>query len=236
MIQDSVFAEHEGNQWFERNSAALSHADRLRHDPVLRLIDLAGLMPVQVLEIGASNGYRLQTLHTTYGCAATAVEPSLAAINDGRARYPAIRFVQGVANDIPLAATERFDLVIVNFVLHWIDRTTLLRSVAEIDRLVQDGGYLIIGDFYPAAPERVPYHHLPQAGIWTYKQDYPQLFLASNLYALVAQHAFHHATQQFQADVAPNERAQVALLRKTLTAHYQSVALHTLDGTPPKAL
>jgi SAM-dependent methyltransferase len=115
-----------------------------------------------------------------------AVEISADAIGDGRKRYPDIEFLSGLACDLPVETGRQLDLVIISFVLHWIDRSTLLRSVAEIDRVVRPLGHLVIADFLRAAPERVDYHHLPGADVWTYKQDYAEVFVASSLYEHLA--------------------------------------------------
>jgi hypothetical protein len=34
---------------------------------------------------------------------------------------------------------------------------------------------------YPSLPQRVRYHHLPDQDVWTYKQNYGEIFLSSNL-------------------------------------------------------
>src|SRR5262249_32600907 len=135
----------------------------------------------------------------------------------------------GMASELPLDAQARFDLVIVNFVFHWVDRSTLLRSVAEIDRVLPDGGFLLIGDFYPLLPQRVRYHHLPEQDVWTSKQNYGDIFLSSNLYEMIAFYSFDHATHGLRRDIAPEDRAQVALLRKRLDGRYQT-------ASPPQSL
>lgn len=219
MTQDNMFWHREGNQWFQRNKPLLTDADWLANDPVLRIIEMSGLIPRNVLEVGASNGYRLQALHHRFNCQVTAVEPSQEAINDGQVRYPTIKFFRGLASHIPVEEDGQFNLVIVNFVFHWIDRSMLLRSVAEVDRMLADDGYLIVGDFYPDHPERVSYHHLPEANMWTYKQSYSDIFLASNLYHLITFLTFDHASHQVDVEVSPRDRAQVALMRKTLDSY-----------------
>ncbi|NJN96692.1 MAG: class I SAM-dependent methyltransferase [Anaerolineales bacterium] len=226
MNQDDIFFHSEGNRWFLRNRSALIAEQRLVHDPVLKILELADLKPENVLEIGASNGYRLHELQTRLNCRATAIEPSQEAIEDGQARYPEITFLQGIASALPINDNEQFDLVIVNFVFHWIDRATLLRSVAETDRVLKDGGHLIIGDFYPAYPERVTYHHLPESNVWTYKQNYTEIFLATHLYDLMAFLALDHSSHQVQPVLDSRNRIQVAVLRKTLDGGYQTTALN----------
>jgi ubiquinone/menaquinone biosynthesis C-methylase UbiE len=135
--QDKIFMHFEGDRWFERNHSALIRFDA-GGDLPLRLIDLYELRPEFVLEIGAANGFRLAAIHMRTGARVVAVEPSSKAILEGKASFPFVTFVRGVAHAIPLQ--ERFDLVIVNFVFHWIDRANLFQSVAEVDRMVRDGG------------------------------------------------------------------------------------------------
>jgi SAM-dependent methyltransferase len=217
VLQDSLFSDFEGDRWFERNHRALDGFDPAADLP-LRLIELYGLAPERVLEIGAANGFRLAVIHERTGAETVAVEPSASAVRNGRASFPFIAFVRGTASAVPLRKT--FDLVIVNFVFHWIDRQSLLRAVAEVDRLVHDGGFLLIGDFHPANHLQVRYHHLEDRRVYTYKQNYAAAFLASGLYHPVALLTAHHGSKQLQARVAENERIGVWLLRKELRGHY----------------
>jgi SAM-dependent methyltransferase len=211
MLQRETFAASEADRWFTRNQTAL--AERTPEtDLPLRLLDLYHLSPRRVLEIGAANGWRLAEI-AKQGKAArlVAVEPSMAAIEDGSVRFPAIEFRQGVVTATGLR--EQFDLVIVHYVLHWVDRAELLQAVAEIDRLVAEDGYLLVGDFSPDTLTRVPYHHRPDLSLFTWKQPYGALWLASGLYTEVAMLTNHHGAG---LDPAPedHERGALWLLRK----------------------
>ncbi len=225
MTQDRVFASGEGDRWFARNRADLLDPARVARDPVLRVLDTMRLAPKDALEIGAANGYRIDALAKRTGCRATAVEISEAAIRDGRDRYPDVEFLTGLASDLPIEAGRQFELVIVHFVLSWVGRATLLRSVAEIDRTVRSHGHLVIGDFLPAAPERVDYHHLPGAGVWTYKQDYAEIFVASHLYERVALVTYEAGTHAWKPDVDPAHRCAVTVLRKVAEDGYRTAPL-----------
>lgn len=216
--QDELFWTSEADAWFERNRAALAARD-LADDPVLEALDAVGAQPASVLEIGASNGYRLHAVHERYGAACTAVEPSAAAIANGRQRYAPVRFERGVAHDVPIDG-ERFEVVILHFVLHWVDRRHLLASVAEADRLLADGGLLVLGDFCPGRPQRVRYHHRPDADAWTYKQDYDALVLATGWYERCHTRIYHHADPRKTGPVPDAHRARVSVLRKALTSAY----------------
>jgi SAM-dependent methyltransferase len=219
--QEGIFRRGEGDAWFRRNRDNLlskTEPDWIEH----LLSGLAGIDEVaSVCDLGCANGWRLQRLKHLFapGCALTGVDASGAAIRDGRGRFPELRLHEGVLSQIPL--TGSFDLVIVSFVLHWIDRSQLSRVIAEIDRLVAWNGYLLVSDFLPDSPRCRSYHHLPDQGVFTYKQDYSRAFVGLELYREVRRHAFPHAspgpsgngahaTQSIDSD----DRCACVLLRK----------------------
>ena len=217
-LQDRIFAEKESDAWFLRNRALLQRCDPAADVP-MRMMELYQLTPRRVLEIGASNGYGLAAIHERYGARVVAVEPSTSSIRDGRARFPNVRFVRGQADSIPLQ--ETFDLTIVSFVFHWIDRANFLQSMAEIDRLVEESGFLLIADFYPSGPVKVPYHHVPDQGLYTYKLNYAEAFVASAQYELVGLLSGDHRSKRLAADVDEDHRFAVWLLRKAGQARYR---------------
>jgi SAM-dependent methyltransferase len=173
-----------------------------------------------VLEVGAANGFRLAMLAERYGARAVGVEASAAAIADGSERYPAVELRRGATGALPV--DEMFELVIVNFVFHWVDRSSLLASVAEIDRALADGGCLVLGDFLPGNRLRRSYHHRPEAGLWTFKQDYAAPFLASGLYQPLALLAGGHGSAELRVSATEDERVGTWLLRKQLTDLYMA--------------
>jgi SAM-dependent methyltransferase len=213
MVQDDIFLNSEGDAWFNRNAKQLGK--NLKDDIPLTLIDFLNLKPNKVLEIGASNGYRLAEISHKFGNSSfVAIEPSQEAITDGKKQFPFIEFRRGLMGDLPLKEGEAFDLVIVYFVFHWISRDKLLRSVSEVDRAIVDGGYLILGDFLPDTPTKVKYHHLPDQEVFTYKQNYANIFLSSGLYTLVTQLTFDHDNHSFNPDVSGESRGVCSLLKK----------------------
>ncbi len=215
--QDKLFAGSEGDQWFLRNQQALEHFDP-DTDILLKLMALYHLRPRKALEVGAANGSRLAAIAARHGSKVTAVEPSPEAIRHGKASFPAVEFVMGTAASIPLQTS--FDLIIVNSVFHWVDRTSLLRSIAEIDRLLEDGGFLLLGDFLPSNLLKVPYHHVKDRDIYTYKQSYSAAFLASGLYQLLALLTWDHASRSLAPDAPEDDRFGTWLMRKSLTDLY----------------
>lgn len=211
--QEDIFAAFEGNRWYERNRGSLEQFDAEKDLPI-RIMELYTLNPEKILEIGAADGSRLAHLAERYKAVTVAIEPSIDAVDQGRIRFPGIEFIRGVAHKIPLQGS--FDLIIVNFVLHWVDRNNVLRCVAEIDRLLGDGAYLIIGDFLPSNFIKVPYHHLPGSEVYTFKQDYAGIFLASGGYRPIGLLTSDHSSGALSSDVPENERAGVWLLKKVV--------------------
>jgi SAM-dependent methyltransferase len=211
--QDDIFLNYEGDAWFNRNAKFLGTT--FENDIPLKLIDLFNLKPKKVLDVGAANGYRLAEISRRFGAGNyVAIEPSHEAIMDGQKRFPFIEFRRGLMYDLPLQADEVFDLVIVNFVFHWVSRDKLLSSVSELDKAIADGGFLILGDFLPNMPTKVKYHHLPDHEVFTYKQNYANIFLSSELYTLVAQLTFDHDMHSFNPDIDSNSRGGCSVLRK----------------------
>lgn len=225
MNQDTVFFVNEGNNWFARNKSVLDKVDKLDWPSYLFSFVEQKTYVSSVLELGCSNGYRLNRIRADLmpGRRCVGVDASMEAIRDGRSRYDGLELYQGLLSDIPL--NEDFDLVIVNFVLHWVDRKTLIKSICEIDRLVKDGGCLLLGDFLPDYQQRRHYHHLPDENIYTYKQDYAKIFETFGIYKELARFAFDH-DQSDGYSIRPTDSASrgfCSLLHKSLDGYYPEV-------------
>ena len=229
--QDQIFADFEGDRWFARNNPRPEKFDPAT-DPVCRLIDLYHLKPRNVIEVGAANGVRLEAIRQRYHSRVWGIDVSSKALADGKSRFPQIQFIRGAAHAIP--TIQSFDLVIINFVFHWIDRSNLLRSIAEVDRIVMAGGLLIIGDFYPSNFIKVRYHHLPDRKVYTYKQNYAEIFAASGLYSHVALLTGTHASGGLESETSEDHRTGAWLLRKTLDEGYiERTSRRELPIPPP---
>ncbi len=177
--QDEVFTK-EGDQWFLRQNG---HFVITEHDQIVSYLNQSGWKPKSVLDIGSSNGYRLDDLLKRFpGATGSGIEISGMAVEDGRKRYPHLSLRQGMSHDLSAFADRSFDTVIISFVFHWVDRSLLLKTVSEIDRVLAEGGRLLIRDFAPLFPCKTPYHHLPGQEVFTYKQPYGDIYLASRLY------------------------------------------------------
>jgi SAM-dependent methyltransferase len=177
--QKEVFLEGEGDEWYGRN---LQHLGESGPDIVLATLEEMRIAPKSVLEIGCANGYRVAKICQRSGAAGFGIEPSGQAVADGRRRYPSLSLEVGTADSLPFADGQ-FDLVIFGFCLYLVDPRLHLRCVAEADRVLGEGGLLLIYDFIEPIPYYNEYAHRP--GIRSHKMEFSRFFLASPAYKLL---------------------------------------------------
>ncbi len=191
--QDALFMSSEGDAWFRRNAQMVIEFDGFDWPICLTQWAAATTSLRSVAELGCANGWRLAKLaHAAIGSRWIGIDASLAAIADGHSRYPVLDLHHGALHQLPMQ--ESADLVILSFVLCYVDRVNLAAAVAEIDRVVRPGGWLIVADFLPVAPERRHYHHLPDKKVFTYKQDYAQAFIGLETYLECFRVVYDYAT------------------------------------------
>ena len=214
--QNEVFRSGEGDSWFERNRGQLG--TEVAHDRVSEMVRrLAERQPITSLcEIGCANGWRLALLRQQIGSLKrlAGADVSHKAIQAGRKQWRDLELQVGSAESPALDGT--FDVVVLSFVLHWVDRGKLAASVAAADALLRDGGYLAIADFLPDQPCKRRYHHRQDVDLFTYKQDYRTSFTSLGFYEEVESEVFSHAGQ---AVADPQDRAVCALLKKSLATY-----------------
>lgn len=197
MKQSEVFTQAEGNAWFARNREHLGERDL-----VSEIIEAAGIKPKRLLEIGCANGWRLLKLADKYKCETWGIEPSMHAMAE--ARHNHLPVAQGDAANIRGVLPRWFDLVIYGFCLYLTDPEDWFQIATEGDRVLSDGGYLIVHDFDTtnARPFAQKYEHRPD--VLSYHVDFAQFWLA---------HPYYHRIEQV---IAGNER--ITVLRKNVTA------------------
>ena len=219
MRSDDVFDEIEADAWFERNQGRLDPSRAAVSDPALKLLRDWRIRPRRALEIGASNGYRMQALRDECGCEASALDLSANAVADGRRRFPGLDIVEGRATALPFES-DAFDCVVAFGVFCWTSQSDIFKSLMEADRVLSDDGHLLIGDFLPPQPQRIRYHHRKDADIYTYKWDFSAVFQAFPTYRLLSRQLVDHETFSLDATHPAHDRFAVTLLRKDLTGGF----------------
>lgn len=216
MNQKDVFVSAgEADAYFRRNKGKYTGAVSPEWTRELELYSRYLTRDSRVLEIGCANGLKLAALREATGCAGAGIDPSPDAIADGRQRFPDLDLRVGTADDIPFD-DGAFDFVLFGFCLYLVDRALLPRTCAAADRVLVDGGFLGITDFFPAAPVVREYAHRP--GVFSYKMDYSAPFLAFRSYTLVEQVGYSHAGPEFARD--PDDRIASLVLHKDLRGGY----------------
>ena len=178
MKQSDIFIETEGDAWLARNRLKLGQG----RDLVSEMIEDENIIPDRVLEIGCSNGWRLDKLRNRYRCDIWGVEPSMkAGVEAANLRVP---ILQCTAANLRGVIPSSFDLIIYGFCLYVTDPEDWLQIAAESDAILKPGGNLIVHDF-PAGMtvEAQPYAH--DRRLTSYHFDFAQLWLAHPRYSLV---------------------------------------------------
>jgi SAM-dependent methyltransferase len=217
--QNSIFKDGEADSWYSRNKEVLNDLGSAGSQLPLDIENLSrNLDPFKnyinrILEIGCSSGKKLETLCRMLDASGHGIEPSALAVEEGNSRMKdsQIQLVCGTADELPFESGS-FDLVYFGFCLYLVDRQTLLKSLAEADRVLRAGGFLAITDFDPGRMYKRPYVH--QEGLFSYKQDYSKFYTDSGLYYLVSKCSFSHRKDFF--DHESDERVSLSLLFKEM--------------------
>lgn len=216
-FQRDVFIAQEANNFFGRNKVGLASASHVKSLVTERIAHhIAPDRTARVLEVGCASGGNLAALHDRASVDCFGIDPSGDAVHAGMQTYPNFDLQVGSADNMPFA-TGSMDVVWFGFCLYLVDRSLLHRVVSEADRIVRDGGLLVIHDFDPIAPCVRPYKHVE--GVNSYKMDYSALFLSDPAYSLVEKISFAHDGLPWTSD--PQERLALWICRKNLHLGYQ---------------
>lgn len=219
--QKEAFISYEADAWFERNKSHLLKYEK-EADPVVDLIEKYKLNPKSLLEIGCSFGHRLNGIkQNNADCEVYGIEPSEKAIAFGKEQFKFIKFEKGVADNLEAYASGSMDIVIVGFVFYVIDRNIVFKVVSEIDRVLKNGGVLIIVDFFSETAIKNRYQHIKEFSAFSFKQNYDEIFTVSKLYYLLDKTTLNHETHEPDAAEDYCNKFSISLLKKDTIASYR---------------
>jgi ubiquinone/menaquinone biosynthesis C-methylase UbiE len=215
MSQNKFFQNGEGDAWFKRNHDHIQDVSQVIDSPDVHYM-LEAIRPFasrinHVLEIGCSNGVKLEAICSHFDAVGVGIEPSQIAVEAGNNREKTAKceLIVGTGEKLPFDSAS-FDLVYFAFCLYLFERNTLMQSLSEADRVLKPGGFLVITDFDPGFHHKKHYSHLQ--GLFSYKQDYASFYRQSGLYYSVGKHSFSHSAAFF--DESPDERVSTNILYK----------------------
>jgi len=212
--QKEIFATAEGDQWFLRNQASYQK-NKNENGLIIQSLQELEITPKKVLEIGCSNGTRLNNFNKVFGAECYGIDPSSKAIENGSKEYSSINLKVATADALPFEDNS-FDLIIFGFCLTWCDRKLLFKIALEADRCLSDNGYLIINDFYPPFAYKNVYTHTE--GVFSYKMDHSQMFSWNPVYSEIFNKVFTHAG--FENRNVPDEKVAITILNKNESYAY----------------
>jgi ubiquinone/menaquinone biosynthesis C-methylase UbiE len=219
--QKKAFLDFEGDEWFFRNSNSIANYNS-EEDAVINLMKDYNLKAQTLLELGCSAGYRLNAIKEYFpDSIICGLEPSKLAIEYGLKNYPEINFVNGTADDLSSYKDASFDIIIVGFLLYVIDRDLLLKVISEIDRVLKNGGKIILVDFFSELPTKNSYEHIKDALAFSFKQNYDEIFLSTKLYHLIDKSSYNHLNKSKDSSEDYYNKYSITLLRKDLISSYK---------------
>lgn len=227
--QDEVYLREEGDSFFERNIVHVDPSElRPKKKQIAEALKAAGLKPGRVLEYGCNYG-DLLAHYARDGAEAIGVEVSARAVAFGQAQFgETINLLQGSMADNPINADPQyrgyFDTIIIDDVLCWVSRETLLQSLANVDDLLAEGGHLFLREFYPDRNRANRNHHVKDAEVYCYKPAGPhaRILTATGMYAPILQNVYFDTDDPWAGDGGdPFEmRWMDSILRKSLRDYY----------------
>lgn len=179
--QNAIFLSSEADSYTKRN-AEHNAAYSIDTDIVTSVIKERALTPSSIIDLGCSTGERLSALCDRYGIKSlgVGVDASQMAIDIAEKRSPDLVWQR--ADWTSFATAFRFDLVILSFAMHWIDRKVLMDALKTIHDLTEVGSYVLINDFDPYHGEAVDCIYRHHEGVMTYKRCHGKMLAATGLY------------------------------------------------------
>ena len=211
-MQRDTFLNSEGDAYYERNSDHSGAPSR----PLVSSLRALEIKPKRILEIGCSDGRVLEILKAAFSSECHGIDPSREAVEVGRKRASGVHLAVGTADRLDFE-DNFFDLVIFGFCLYLCDPQDHFRIAAEANRVLQNGGFLVILDFHGSPPHRNEYRYRP--GVFSFKMDYSGMFLWHPSYRLLSRAYSEHATP---LTLSRDEAVVMNILHKDMTHAFPS--------------
>ena len=182
--------------------------------------------PPHVAEVGCSDGWRLkqiykefEQLYSKQSCCLFGIDPSQDGIVQGNkpdeiSRHRNKNFgnylwlYQSTSNLLPYV-DKNVDILVFGFCLYLVPPELLTETMKEADRVLTDGGYLIIYDFFNENQKFCDYKHNEK--IKVNKMDFTKMFLWHPSYRLIEHITVDHKDGEGDDE---NDRVGISVLKK----------------------
>ena len=210
----------ESNRYFERNKNAITDKNEASKNAYIAKSFIEKYIASfpntisKVLEIGCNYGYNLNFISQELNIECHGIEPSDKAVEYGNQRWSEnnskVHLTQGISNKLPYHDDE-FDVVLIGFSLYVTPREMIADSILEINRVLRQGGFIILTDFdTPIMCRRVNEHN---AEMPVFKENYANRFLPIG-YSLAEKTSYSHSGDTFNPDI--QERVSTQSLYKEI--------------------
>ena len=215
-FQDKFYRDIEANAFFKRHIQNLNNSElRNSKKEILKVLlnNKIKLKKKNVLEIGCFIGDLLKFLKKNYECKVNGIEPSSYACIYAKKNYNLIiennTFDKSTKSLLTKKNFEKFDLIVVEDVLSWVDRSLILKTINSIDWLLKPEGHIFLRDFAPKKSFAVKNHHWKNEKIFNFKQSYGHktFFLMSGKYSSV--YSKTYSTSKFQKVKSNNKNSLI---------------------------
>ena len=163
--------------------------------------------PNSILDVGCSFGGSIYVLKdrfkSAFFCGIDPGKESIQIANKNLASKR-ISFTNGFSHNLPYEDNQ-FDIIIFSMVLQWIPRKHLIRTISEVDRVLQVGGVVYIQEFLPNKPIMSQSRHDEE--IYIFKDNYPSFFTAYPWFKEVHK-------EVYEIENGESQQRHVSLIRK----------------------
>ncbi len=232
-IQDEYYLNKEGDDFFSRNFEG-KEVPKLRTNKVtiLECIKNSKIEFDSVIEFGCNYGDLLNYFGEDMSKIAVGIEASNKAVEQGRKLYGNnIELHHGVIADNKISNDKKndglFDLAIVDDVFSWVSRSSILSSIANVDKSIKDGGFLFIRDFKPHNFTKTRNHHITDSDVFNFKVvgSHFQILLNTGMYEVVSENIYYDSSMSlgYKCDNPFNFRWSDVILQKKFTGYFDEV-------------
>jgi len=194
MSQDEYYLKREANDFFDRWKTAegKNFNGKLRQNKssiLFQLEENISLYDIKVLEVGCFIGDLLFHLKKKYSCKVYGVEPSSKACDLSKKIFnlkniETTIFTKSKFYSLDKKYNNYFDLIIVDDVLSWMPRESIMQALAIIDWLLKINGAIFFRDFSPNFSFAFENHHQKNKNVFNFKQanGHRSFFLQTGMY------------------------------------------------------